>query len=163
VVVGATAWAGARPKLLDAQGSTVAAYGGWAAWSRYDPATKAYALVLRSPSGSTSLAPIAERAAPFDVELGADGSGMAAVYSRCTDTERLRGCHIYELKLGVAGATEQRLAAPGSSVHEPAIWDGLLVYLRRNPGGGERRPDNLWRTIKRPVPETFCTLARPLC
>jgi hypothetical protein len=120
---------------------------GLAAWSRYDSATKAYALVSRSPSGSTSLAPIAERATPFDVELGPDGAGVAAVYSRCSNTEALVGCHIYELRLGVAGASEQLLAAPGASVHEPAIWDGLLVYLRRNPGGGQRRPDNLfqWR------------------
>jgi hypothetical protein len=135
------------PRLLDAQGWMVAAYGGWATWSRFDSATHAYALVLRAPGGATSLASVPERAAPFDVELGPDGSGVAAVYSRCSDTETLRGCHIYELKLGVASATEQLLAAPGSSVHEPAIWDGLLVFLRRNPGGGERRPDNLfqWR------------------
>jgi hypothetical protein len=125
----------------------VAAYGGWAAWSRFDATTHAYALVLRSPSGAITLAPIAERAAPFDVELGPDGSGVVAVYSRCSDTGALLGCHIYELKLGMAGAGEQMLAAPGSSVHEPAIWDGLLVFLRRDPGGGERRPDNLfqWR------------------
>ncbi len=125
---GATAWAAApRPTLLDARGSTVAAYGGWAAWSRYDPATKAYALALRSPSGTISLAPVSERGAPFDIELGPEGSGVAAVYSRCSDIETLQGCHIYELKLGVAGAIEQMLAVPGSSVHEPAIWDGLLV------------------------------------
>jgi hypothetical protein len=125
----------------------VAAYHGWAAWSRADSVANAYALVLRSPDGAVSLAPISERASPFDVELGPDGSGVAAVYSRCSDTATLQGCHIYELKLGVTGATEQMLAAPGSSVHEPAIWDGLLVFLRRNPGGGGRRPDNLfqWR------------------
>jgi hypothetical protein len=148
VFVGASAWAGAPASTpLDASGSMVSAYGGWAAWSRTDVATNAYALVLRSPEGAVSLAPIPERASPFDVELGPDGSGVAAVYSRCSDTDTLQGCHIYELKLGVAGATEQLLAAPGTSVHEPAIWDGLLVFLRRNPGGGKRRPDNLfqWR------------------
>ncbi len=125
----------------------VATYGGWAAWSRFDADTHAYALVLRSPSGAISLAPVPERAAPFDVELGPEDSGVAAVYSRCSDTVTLKGCHVYELKLGVTGATEQMLAAPGSSVHEPAIWKGLLVFLRRNPGGGGRRPDNLfqWR------------------
>lgn len=146
--VGTSARAGAlAPTLLDASGSMVSAYDGWAAWSRADLATNAYVLVLRSPKGVVSLAPIAQRTSPFDVELGPDGSGVAAVYSRCLDTDTLQGCHIYELKLGVAGATEQILAAPGSSVHEPAIWDRLLVFLRRNPGGGERRPDNLfqWR------------------
>ncbi len=36
------------------------------------------------------------------------------------------------------------LAPPGGgSDHQPAIWDGGLVFLRRNPSGGSRRPDNL--------------------
>jgi hypothetical protein len=122
----------------------VAAYGGWAAWSRAGGATGAYALVLRSPAGRISLAPVPERAAPFDVELGPSGAGVAAVYSRCSNTSTLEGCHVYELRLGVAGAGEEMLRAPGSSVHEPAIWDDRLVYLRRNPGGGERRPDNFF-------------------
>jgi hypothetical protein len=146
VFAGTTAWATQpTPTELDAQGSMVASYGGWVAWSRADGATNAYALVLRSPTGAISLAPIPERAAPFDVELGPDGAGVAAVYSRCSDTDALRGCHIYELRLGVAGAGEEMLPAPGSSVHEPAIWDGLLVFLRRNPAGGQRRPDNLFQ------------------
>jgi hypothetical protein len=146
--VGTSARAGAlAPTLLDASGSMVSVYGGWAAWSRADLATNAYVLVLRSPKGAISLAPIPERASPFDVELGPDGPGVAAVYSRCSDIDTLEGCHIYELKLGVAGATEQMLEVPGSSVHEPAIWGGLLVFLRRNPGGEAHRPDNLfqWR------------------
>jgi hypothetical protein len=145
---GVTARAGGpAPTLLDKQGSLVAAYGGWSAWSRPDAATKEFALVLRSPAGAISPAPIAERPAPFDVELGPSGSGVAAVYSRCANTNALKGCHVYELALGVAGATEEMLPAPGSSVHEPAIWDGDLVFLRRNPGGGSRRPNSLyaWR------------------
>jgi hypothetical protein len=135
------------PTLLDARGSMVAAYGGWAAWSRADAATNAYALVLRSPSGAISLAPVPERASPFDVELGPDGSGVTAVYSRCSDTDAFLGCHIYALRLGVVAAAERMLAAPGSSVHEPAIWDGLLVFLRRNHAAGRLRPDSLlqWR------------------
>src|SRR5580704_586588 len=142
------AWAGSpKPTVLDSRGTMVAAYGGWAAWSRWDSATSAYALELHSPAGAISTAAVAERGAPFDVELGPSGSGVAAVYSRCSDTSTLRGCRIYELRLGVRGATEQMLAAPGSSVHEPAIWRDRMVFLRRNPGGGERRPDNLleWR------------------
>jgi hypothetical protein len=131
------------PKVLDGQGQLVATYGGWAAWSRPDAATNAFALVLRSPAGAISLAPVATSPAPFDVELGPSDSGVAAVYSRCADTSTLQGCHIYYLRLGVAGATEQILAVPGSSVHEPAIWNGRLVYLRPNPTGGERRPDDL--------------------
>jgi hypothetical protein len=145
ILANATAQAGApTPKLLDRQGRLVAAYGGWAAWSRPVAATNAFALVLRSPAGVISLAPLATSPAPFDVELGPSDSGVAAVYSRCADTNTLQGCHIYYLRLGVAGTTERMLAAPGSSVHEPAIWGNRLVYLRHNPTGGERRPDSLF-------------------
>ena len=148
MLVGSTAMAsGPAPTVLDKQGATVATYGGWAAWSRLDPATSAYALVLRSPAGVISPAAVAERPSPFDVELGPTGSGVTAVYSRCSNTNKLMGCHVYELALGVTGATEAMLPVPGSSVHEPAVWDGDLVFLRHNPGGGNRRPDNLheWR------------------
>jgi hypothetical protein len=132
----------AGPVLLDGEGSDAASYGGWAAWSRPDPATGEYELITRSPSGVTGRAPVAERAAPFDVELGPSAGGVSAVYSRCADVSSLKGCRIYRYTFG--GAAEVALQAPGSSVHEPAIWDGELVYLRSNPSGGTRRPDNLF-------------------
>jgi hypothetical protein len=144
ILASTPAQAGApTPKLLDRRGQRVSAYGGWAAWSRPDAAANAFALVLRSPAGVISLAPIATSPAPFDVELGPSDSGVAAVYSRCADAGTLQGCHIYYLRLGVTGATERMLAAPGASVHEPAIWGDRLVYVRHNPAGGERRPDDL--------------------
>src|SRR5271167_4003048 len=134
-------------KLLDARGSAVASYDGWSAWSRADATTGDYVLMLRSPAGMISPANVSERPAPFDVELGPAGSAVAAVYSRCSNTAKALGCHIFELKIGIRGATEQILAAPGTSVHQPAIWGEQLVFLRRDPGGGMRRPDNLfaWR------------------
>jgi hypothetical protein len=145
----------ASPVVLDPTGVSVAAYGGWAAWSRPDAATGRYALVLRSPQGAISLAGIAENAAPFDVELGpTGGSGVAAVYSRCTSTTTRKGCHVAELRLGVAGAVERALAPPGGgSDHEPAVWNGALVFLRRNPSGATRRPDDLliWQIGSRKV------------
>jgi hypothetical protein len=134
------------PVVLDPNGSSVAAYGGWAAWSRADATTSRYELVLRSPGGATSLPQVAESASPFDVELGpTGGSGVAAVYSRCANTASLTGCHIVELRLAVTGATERVLSPPGGgSDHEPAIWHGALAFLRRNSSGGHRRPDNLY-------------------
>jgi len=133
------------PAVLDPNGVSVAAYGGWAAWSRSDATTNHYELVLRSPHGAISLAAVAESTSPFDVELGPSGSGVAAVYSRCANATTLQGCHIAELPLGVAGATERVLRPPGGgSVHEPAIWDGRLAFLRRNASGGSRKPDNLF-------------------
>jgi len=155
-LTGSAVRAGAEaPVVLDPNGVSVATYGGWAAWSRSDAATGHYALVLRSPQGAISLPAVAESASPFDVELGPTGhSGVAAVYSRCANTTTLKGCHIAELRLGVAGATERTLAPPGGgSDHEPAIWDGGLVFLRRNHSGGSRRPDNLlaWEIGSRKV------------
>jgi hypothetical protein len=132
--------------VLDPAGVSVAAYGGWAAWSRFDEATRGYALVLRSPQGAISLPAIAENPAPFDVELGPAGSSqVAAVYSRCASTPTRKGCHVAELRLGVSGAVERALEPPGGgSDHEPAIWNGALAFLRRNPSGGSRRPDGLF-------------------
>lgn len=111
-LTGVAVRAGAQaPIVLDPNGVSVAAYGGWAAWSRLDATTHSYALVLRSPRGAISLAPVTESASPFDVELGPSGSGVAAVYSRCTDSTTLQGCRILALHLGTSGATERVLAA----------------------------------------------------
>src|SRR5450631_2183110 len=127
----------AAPAVLDGAGVSVAAYGGWAAWSRSDTATGRFALVVRSPGGAISLPAVAESASPFDVELGpTGGSGVSAVYSRCASNKTRKGCHIAELSLGVAQAPERTLAPPGGgSDHQPAIWAGGLVFLRRNPAG----------------------------
>lgn len=138
--------AGARSLIvLDPTGVSVAAYGGWAAWSRPDGVTGDYGLVLRSPQGGISLPAIAEQPAPFDVELGPAGrSQVAAVYSRCTNAAARTGCHVIELRLGVSGAVERALSPPGGgSDHEPAIWNGALVFLRRRSSAGSRRPDDL--------------------
>jgi hypothetical protein len=143
-----TSSAAASTVVLDPGGVGVSAYGGWAAWSRADATTKEFALVLRSPGGTISLAPVPESPTVFDVELGPSGSGVAAVYSVCTGG----ACHIDELPLGVAGASERELEIPGGgSLHEPAIWRNRIAFLRLNPRGGSadptdpgRRPDLLF-------------------
>ena len=169
VLLGSLAGSPARasataPVLLDQGGVSLSAYGGWAAWSRLDTATRSYALVLRSPRGAISLPPVPERSSPFDVELGPSGgsrgSEVAAVYSRCSNISALRGCHIVELSLRAAGAGERTLSPPGGgSDHQPAIWDRRLVFLRSDPLGGRRRPENLyaWRIGSR----TLQSLALP--
>ena len=140
------------PLTLDPAGASVAAYGGWSAWSRADTATGHQALVIRSPQGTISLAPVPESTSTFDVELGPSGAHVAAVYSRCASPPAKQGCHIALLQLGVEGASERTLAPPGGgSNHEPAIWQNRLVFLRRNSAGGSedpsrpgRRPDGLY-------------------
>jgi hypothetical protein len=140
---------------------TVAAYGGWVAWSHPDAATGDFQLALRDPQGSEFAAPVPERDAPFDVSLGPSEHGVVAVYSRCIDEVNLIGCTIVELPLAglatttplaggstgaagtsgatgaseVAGATapEIALAVPLSgSLHAPAIWKDRVVFLRND-------------------------------
>lgn len=149
------------PTSLDPGGQGVSAYGGWAAWSRYDATTKQFSLVLRSPTGALLLPPVPERPTQFDVELGPTEAGVTAVYSRCANDTALTGCHLYELGLGETQAGERVLAIPGGgSLHEPAIWRGRVAFLRRNPAGGSedtmhptaRRPDDLfvWKRSGKP-------------
>jgi hypothetical protein len=143
------------PATLDPAGVSVAAYGGWAAWSHREASTGRYALVTRSPRGVISASPIPDSGSPFDVELGpARGAGVAAVYSRCADAARRRGCHIFSLELGAGAASERLLSPPGGgSVHEPAAWKAEVVFLRRSSSGGTRRPDGLfaWKIGSRSV------------
>ncbi len=148
--------AAAAPSAIEAPGccgsATLAVYGGWAAWSRLDEATRQYQLVLRSPGGTVSAPALPERARPFDVQLGPTAGGPVAVFSRCADLATLEGCGLRELALGSPGV-EKSLSPPlGGSLHEPAIWDGELVFLRRrsgdeNPERPGARPDDLyaWR------------------
>lgn len=124
------------PVVLDPRGVSVSAYGGWAAWSRLDATTNRYALVLRSPQGTISPAPVAESGSPLDVELGPSGSGVAAVYSRCADGLGRQHCSMAELQLGTNAVTGHVLAPPGGgSNHEPAIWGNRVVFLHRNSAG----------------------------
>jgi hypothetical protein len=125
---------------LDCEPPQLAAYGGWLAWS-HAAADGSFQLMLRSPAGVVSPAPVPSRRAPFDVQLGPSGRGVLAVYSRCSNPLSDLGCSLYELALGAPGATERALRPPGGgSLHEPAIWNGRLVFLRRRPSGGSENP-----------------------
>jgi hypothetical protein len=130
--------------------ATVASFGGWAAWSRLDTATHRFQLVVLSPDGVISTPAPPERTEPFDVQIGPSPSGPVAVYSRCSDERRLQGCRLRQLELASPSA-EQTLSPPLSgSLHEPAIWEGQLVFLRRHGDGSEDpftpgvRPDDLY-------------------
>jgi len=154
------ATAGAHaPALLDAGGVSVASYGGWAAWSHSDASTGSYALMMRSPQGEVSPAPVAERPSPFDVELGPTrGSRVGAVYSRCANDAARAGCRLLLLELQSPQAGERALApAGGGSDYLPAIWRSQLAFLRR--GGSASAPDRIfvWRLGSR----TAAQLALP--
>lgn len=127
----------------------VAAYGGWIAWSSYNPAHNGWELVTRNPQGITSVQGVPERAGMFggfDVGLGPTAAGgVAAVYSRCTGSTQDSGCSLWELELGVANTTERRLAAPcAGSLYEPVLWNNAIVFLRADHHGGSWRENELF-------------------
>jgi hypothetical protein len=124
----------------------LAADGGWVAWSRPDPATGAYELMLRAPDRTITPAGVPERALPFDVSIGPTAAGgTAAVYSRCANLQTDAGCRIVELTLPSASPTERTIHLPGGgSVHSPALYGDHLAFLRVLPGGGTRQPDAMF-------------------
>lgn len=144
----AVAAAGARAAavaVLDARGSGVSAYGGWAAWTHIAPGGSEYELMLRAPGGTISAAPVPISKGVFEVQLGPSASGVEAVYERCADPPHKRGCRVFALTLGQPGAGEHELAIPGGgSDFRPAIWKRRLAFLRLNPAGASHRPDNLY-------------------
>jgi hypothetical protein len=122
--------------------TSVASYGGWAAWSRYDASRRGYRLVMRNPNGGVAAMEIAESPAPFEVGLGPSPSGaVAAVYPRCTNAVSHRGCRLEQLAVESTSAREQPLTVPGGgSVFRPALWKGTIAFLRLVPKGGETHP-----------------------
>jgi hypothetical protein len=108
--------------------STIAAYGGWQAWSSFDESTGRYTLMLRDPSGAAKAAPIETGASPWDVSVGPGASGnVVAVYRSCD-----RGCDIRRLDL--ATGRDQALRAVSSPRYvegTPAIWRSTVVFTRR--------------------------------
>ena len=136
----------------------VAAFASSYAWSRYDPRTRRYRLVIKS--GRTWTARIRPRRVPFDVDLGPGPAGtIVAVYSRCrretpsfvaigqpnyTDSA---GCRLYLYDL-LSGRERRLRAGRGAprSRYKPAIWrrriafaSGNAVYVAR----GTQRPRRL--------------------
>jgi hypothetical protein len=138
----------AKTSVLEAlvKPTRVATYGAWAAWSRYDTAQGGYRLVVRNPAGTITTMGVDERPQPFDVSLGALASGgVGAVYSRCANTAKLKGCHLMQLGIEAAGATEKQLAVPGvGSLYSPALSKRTVAFLRTVPGGGEKHPVELF-------------------
>jgi hypothetical protein len=137
--------AGASVTVLDPAGAVISAYGGWAAWSHGESGNPNVVLDVRSPTGTISAAPIAPATGPFEVALGpAPGGGVTAVYQRCSEPKNDTGCGIYELPLGVAGASEKQLAIPGGgSDFRPSVWKHRIAFLRAN-AGNSKRPDSLY-------------------
>ena len=136
-----------------ARPTSLTAYGGVVAWSRFDPATRMYHLRTWA-GGQVMEVPVPGRYVPFDVDAGPDARGRPAlVYSRCrqdgTEISQFthvpiarwgRGCDLYRHVVGSAG--EQRLRAiSGRRTSEtlPTLWGSRIAFARMHEPRGRRR------------------------
>ena len=108
----------------------LAAYGGWAAWSRAEG--DRYQLVFRDPQGTTVVPTLPASSKPYDVSLGPDANGnVVAVYQRCFSDD----CEIR--RLSTASGREQKLDSIDSPRYReatPSIWRSTVVFTRRVRG-----------------------------
>jgi hypothetical protein len=160
----------AQETVATPQRSTpVSAYGGWVAWSEFDPASGLFSLMGRV-GGRTEPVPVARRRVPFDVDLGPDPVGdVSAVYSRCrvepaSGNPRVRqwaagtpqwstgrGCDLY--KYTFATGRETRIAAansPNASEFLPTIWKERVAFARVYTTRADRRGKRAY-LYRRPV------------
>lgn len=120
----------------------LAAWGGVAAWSKYD--NQRYTLRI-SIGGQILTAPVAPRSEPFDLDVGPDGHGRPTiVYSRCRSVRR-HGCDLY--RYDVEAFRERKLVSVNArhrSEFSPAIWRNKIVFFahreKRNRQFAERVP-----------------------
>jgi hypothetical protein len=115
----------------------VAAWNGTAVWSRFDPATKTYALVKSVDGGPVTPVGVAPRSGtPFDIDLGTNRSGATyGVYTRDGD--------IYRLNLAAGAETKiDKLSSPVLAERDPTIQRGEIAFIRRNRGRDELRIGN---------------------
>jgi hypothetical protein len=110
---------------------TVDAAGDAIAWSSLDPATQRYRLKI-SRNGVVSVPAIPDRGRPFDVDLGPlAGGSLGAVYSRCADDARQRGCDLHLLDLDTG--SERRLdsvSSPTRSETLPSLDGDQVAFAR---------------------------------
>jgi hypothetical protein len=135
----ATAYAAARPVVLDAAGSGSASYGGWSVWSR--PLNGGYVLVARSPSGVIAPLSLPPSSSRFEAEVGPGETGDVVVFPRCATTGI--GCTIVAVQLGSDTASETVLASSTTAtLSSAAYWKGEVVYVEKEAG---HPPELLWQ------------------
>jgi hypothetical protein len=109
----------------------MSAYAGHVVWS--EPVGPGRHVLMRWHDGRVDRLPVAERAVPFDVDLGPDARGRpVAVYSRCPGEAEsaapVGGCDVYRLALqGGRERKIRRASTATSSEYSPAIWRGNLA------------------------------------
>lgn len=133
----ATAQGARTPLVLEQAPTRVAAWNGTVVWSRFDPATRTYALVKSVDGGAPLPVGVAPRSGgPFDVDLGTNRSGATyGVYTRAGD--------IYRLNVATGAETRiDTLSSPALAERDPTIQRGEIAFIRRNGGRDELRIGN---------------------
>lgn len=114
-------------------------------------------VLMRWHEGRVDRLPVAERAVPFDVDLGPDARGRpVAVYSRCPgeaeNAAPVGGCDLYRLALQRGRERRIRRASTAtSSEYAPAIWRGNLAYASSKTATGPAAVMLLRRDARRPI------------
>ncbi len=115
----------------------VASYGGYVAWSQYDPATRHYALALLAPGGAPKIIGAASSPAPLEVSLGPDSKGrVVALYVRCTSAARneldvANGCDAWRYQTTSGAQAKLGLSSTSYDEQYPAQWRDQFVFGRR--------------------------------
>ena len=132
----------------------MSAHGGHVVWS--EPVAPGRHVLMRWHQGRVARLPVAERAVPFDVDLGPDARGRpVAVYSRCpgeAENAAAGGCNVYRLDLRRGRErTIRRASTARSSEYAPAIWRGDLVFASSKTAAGPAAVMLLRRGARRAV------------
>lgn len=111
----------------------ISSWRGIGAFSLYDAPSGSYRLAITRSGGAPQLPAVAPRPVPFDVDVGPDGDGSAAlVYSRCRrEAPARRDCDLY--RYSPARGVETKLAgtdSDGASEFNPTIWRGRVAWVR---------------------------------
>jgi hypothetical protein len=111
---------------------SVSAYGGWVAWTSYDPSLKGY-VIWAVRDGVARVLPVSPWERPFDVDLGPDASGRAVVvFSRCQPAEP-QWCEPRIVDLATGRLRHVGFAA-GKAQLLPSLWHRRLAIVRGGAG-----------------------------
>jgi hypothetical protein len=120
----------------------VAAGQGLVAYSAYDPAIRAYRLMI-ARRGTVEHASVRPSPTPFDVDVGPTQSGRAyLVYSRCEsrDAPVPKGCDIYAYDPDSHRENRYGASSPSESDVHPTYWRGRVAFVRYYGSGEDPRP-----------------------
>ena len=116
--------------------TNVASYGGFVAWSQYDPGTRQYQLAIAQHDAAPKIIRAAASPAPLEVSLGPDSNGkVVALYVRCTSAPKnendvANGCDAWRYQTSSGSQAKLGFSSPHDDEEWPAQWRGQFVFGR---------------------------------